>query len=126
MNWLKALASSALAMDACQVVKLGEREILLVKHGGEVFAVQSSCPHMGGHLKDGRITPDGHIVCPLHHSEFDLRTGEIIAWAPWPPGVGAAAGRHPGEEEATSLPDQGRRTAPSGWGWNSGRPRRVR
>jgi nitrite reductase/ring-hydroxylating ferredoxin subunit len=54
--------------------------------------VQSSCPHMGGRLKDGRITPDGHIVCPLHHSEFDLRTGEVIAWTPWPPGVGALLG----------------------------------
>jgi nitrite reductase/ring-hydroxylating ferredoxin subunit len=71
---------------------LGEQEILLVKHGGEIFAVQSRCTHMGGHLKDGRITADGHIVCPLHHSEFDLRTGEIIAWAPWPPGVGAVLG----------------------------------
>jgi nitrite reductase/ring-hydroxylating ferredoxin subunit len=92
MNWLKILMSDALADEACQVVKLAEREVLLVKHGGEVFAVQSACPHMGGHLKDGKITADGHIICPLHHSEFDLRTGEIIAWAPWPPGVGAVLG----------------------------------
>jgi nitrite reductase/ring-hydroxylating ferredoxin subunit len=92
MNWLKALTSDALADESCQVVKLGGRDVLLVRHAGEVFAMQSSCPHMGGHLKDGRITPEGHIVCPLHHSEFDLRTGEIVAWAPWPPGVGAVLG----------------------------------
>jgi nitrite reductase/ring-hydroxylating ferredoxin subunit len=92
MNWLKALMSDALVDEGCQVVKLVEHEILLVKHGGEVFAVQSTCPHLGGHLKDGKITPDGHIVCPLHHSEFDLRTGGIIAWAPWPPGVGPLLG----------------------------------
>jgi nitrite reductase/ring-hydroxylating ferredoxin subunit len=92
MNWLKALSAAALDEGACQVVKLGERQVLLVKHGGEVFAVQGSCPHLGGHLKDGRITADGHIVCPLHHSEFDLRTGDVIAWAPWPPGVGALLG----------------------------------
>jgi nitrite reductase/ring-hydroxylating ferredoxin subunit len=92
MSWLKALPFSALEDDACQVVKLGEHDVLLVKHAGEVFAVQKSCPHLGGHLKNGKITPDGHIICPLHHSEFDLRTGEIIAWAPWPPGVGPVLG----------------------------------
>ena len=92
MHWHKTLMSSALADESCQVVKLGELGVLLVKHRGEVFAMQSSCPHLGGHLKDGKVTPDGHIVCPLHHSEFDLRTGEIVAWAPWPPGVGPLLG----------------------------------
>jgi nitrite reductase/ring-hydroxylating ferredoxin subunit len=104
MNWVKGLLLNALADETCQVVKLGEREILLVKHGGEVFAIQSRCPHMGGHLKDGRLTPDGHIVCPLHHSEFDLRTGEVIAWAPWPPGVGAVLGAIRERKPLTSFP----------------------
>ena len=74
------------------MLTIAGHEVLLVRHRGEVFAVESRCPHMGGNLKDGRITDDGHIVCPLHHSEFDLRTGEVLAWAPWPPGVGAVLG----------------------------------
>ncbi|MGD8996619.1 MAG: nitrite reductase (NAD(P)H) small subunit, partial [Anaerolineae bacterium] len=34
----------------------------------------------------------GLIVCPRHHSVFDLETGAVQEWAPWPPVVGRALG----------------------------------
>ncbi|KAJ3342219.1 cyclin-dependent protein kinase [Gonapodya sp. JEL0774] len=49
--------------------------------GVDVFAVQASCPHMGGPLELGDIeelkTTDGRpaIRCPLHSYDFDLVTG---------------------------------------------------
>jgi nitrite reductase/ring-hydroxylating ferredoxin subunit len=92
MNWTRVAAENELAEGVRQVVKVEGHSILVLRHGGEIFAIQAYCPHLGGHLKDGRLTGDGHIICPLHHSEFDLRTGEIIHWAPWPPGVGPVLG----------------------------------
>ena len=45
---------------------------------GEVFATQPRCPHKGGPLADG-LLGGTLLVCPLHDTTFDLRTGESIA-----------------------------------------------
>lgn len=41
----------------------------------EVFATQSRCPHKEGPLADG-LLGGTLLVCPLHETTFDLRTGE--------------------------------------------------
>jgi nitrite reductase/ring-hydroxylating ferredoxin subunit len=43
-------------------------------------------------LELGRLTDDCGIVCPWHRSGFDLATGDVKAWAPWPPGLGVVLG----------------------------------
>jgi nitrite reductase (NADH) small subunit len=44
---------------------------------GELFATQATCPHRGGPLADG-ILGAAKLVCPLHSSTFDLRTGQAV------------------------------------------------
>ena len=42
--------------------------------GGEVYAIDDTCPHQRASLSDGWL--EGCAVeCPLHASRFDLRTG---------------------------------------------------
>lgn len=52
----------------------------------------SRCPHMGANMQNGEVTAEGAIVCPRHHSVFDLTTGAVEDWVPWPPVVGRALG----------------------------------
>jgi nitrite reductase/ring-hydroxylating ferredoxin subunit len=73
-------------------VKTANQSILLLNHGGEIYAVNNFCPHMRAPLLKGKITEDGAIICPWHRSAFDLKSGDVKDWSPWPPGIGKALG----------------------------------
>ena len=43
------------------------------------FAVfDDRCPHRGGSLADGCLV-DGTVQCPWHGSQFEVRTGRVVA-----------------------------------------------
>ncbi|MGK7909336.1 MAG: Rieske (2Fe-2S) protein [Synechococcus sp.] len=92
MRWVKVLEQGALSEGMRHVVKVGKLSVLLLQEKGEILAMDSICPHMRGPMQKGELTADGGIVCPWHRSVFDIRTGDVKQWCPWPPGVGKALG----------------------------------
>ena len=56
------------------VVHGRHRPILLVYEGGQVFALDNRCPHMGFPLERGSID-DGILTCHWHHARFELTSG---------------------------------------------------
>jgi nitrite reductase/ring-hydroxylating ferredoxin subunit len=87
MAWTKILEANALPLGAREVIKVGNKNILVLNHENQLYAVENSCPHLKLPMKSGKIK-DGAIVCSFHRSAFDLSTGEVKTWCPWPPGVG--------------------------------------
>jgi nitrite reductase/ring-hydroxylating ferredoxin subunit len=60
---------------ATLVGHVGDQDVLLVRSGSEIFAIDAHCSHYHGPLAEGVV--DGESVrCPWHHACFDLRTGE--------------------------------------------------
>lgn len=52
--------------------------VMLVRRGGEVFALAEKCAHQGGPLSEGDIRENNTVVCPWHGSEFKLWSGEVV------------------------------------------------
>ena len=69
---LTELADSGMLVGHC-----GGEEVLLIRHGDEIFAVGAQCSHYHGPLADGLVV-NGAVRCPWHHAAFDLRTGEAV------------------------------------------------
>jgi apoptosis-inducing factor 3 len=54
---------------------VGEQDVLLVRSGDELFAIEAHCSHHHGPLAEGLVVGDS-IRCPWHHACFNLRNGE--------------------------------------------------
>lgn len=79
---------------ACTLADLPDRQmrcfrienlnVLLVRDGDQVHAVQNRCGHMAAALHLGEYT-DGIVVCPLHGAAFVVATGAVEWNAILPP-----------------------------------------
>ena len=66
-----------LVEGSISAVDVSGEHILLSKIGGEVFAVAGTCTHEDADLGQGFVLEE-RVVCPLHLSQFDLRTGDAV------------------------------------------------
>ena len=76
LRFLKALELSKLPPGSMAGVELDGRPILLSNIGGSVYAVDGICTHEESPLSRGFMIEE-RVVCKLHLSQFDLRTGEV-------------------------------------------------
>lgn len=92
MPLTKVLSIIEVPENARKVVDVGEYKVLVIHTGGKFFAVDNHCPHMKLPLKNGKLTDDHALVCPFHRSAFDLASGDVKEWSPWPPVFSKALG----------------------------------
>jgi nitrite reductase/ring-hydroxylating ferredoxin subunit len=80
-----------------KLVKANGKEVVLCNVDGDYYVVDRRCGHMNAPLNMGTL--DGYILtCPLHHMQFDVRTGEII-------GIPVPHYEPPGAEKQTAAID---------------------
>ena len=73
-EFVKVAKVSAVSPGTTRVVEVGDRRLLLVNVGGEIYALASQCPHQDGPLAQGTLWGNT-IECPWHHYLYDVRTG---------------------------------------------------
>ncbi len=75
----RTVAAASLVPEGCGFpVKFGDYRIALVRHEGEVFALDELCPHADASIAMGPVG-NGCIACPWHYAEFDLKTGQVLS-----------------------------------------------
>jgi nitrite reductase/ring-hydroxylating ferredoxin subunit len=63
------------------------QKIVLYHLSDGFFATQPSCTHVFAPLARGKLIADCQVQCPIHRARFDIRTGKVVDWANFPPGV---------------------------------------
>lgn len=67
--------------------RVGGESVVVYNLADGFHATGASCSHVFGPLARGKILDGERIQCPLHRAEFDIKTGEAVKWACFPPGV---------------------------------------
>lgn len=80
-------STSELAVGEMKAFKVADEKIVLYHLDDGFYATQSSCTHVFANLAKGKILDNCKVQCPLHRARFDIRTGEVVDWANFPPGV---------------------------------------
>jgi nitrite reductase/ring-hydroxylating ferredoxin subunit len=75
-RFVKVARKSELPENDGTYVEVQGHRIALFNLGGEIYAIDSTCTHMGGPLSEGRVKGD-EVECPWHGSHFDIRTGKV-------------------------------------------------
>jgi nitrite reductase/ring-hydroxylating ferredoxin subunit/uncharacterized membrane protein len=76
-DFVPVLSDSELESNKPTKVDAEGRSVMLVKQGGQVFALDDTCVHAGCSLSGGSIEGSS-IVCPCHGSQYELASGAVI------------------------------------------------
>jgi len=76
-QWTPVLADTELADGELCRADAGGVPVLLYRTDGTVYALASTCTHMGGPLQEGTIS-DGCVTCPWPGSTFRFADGSIM------------------------------------------------
>lgn len=74
-GFVPSIKESEISEGHMKAVRVKGKPVLLVRQGGEVFAVSNLCPHMGCSFEQG-ILRDYLVMCPCHGWKFDVRNGQ--------------------------------------------------
>lgn len=87
MTWHTVCRSDELAVGEMKAFTVDKHKIVLYHLSDGFFATQASCTHTFAPLARGKLLEDCKVQCPLHRARFDIRTGAVLDWANFPPGI---------------------------------------
>jgi 3-phenylpropionate/trans-cinnamate dioxygenase ferredoxin subunit len=76
-RWVEAVPVAAIEEEDLVRFDHDGRTYVLVRTGGQVYALDGLCTHEAAHLADGLV--NGHVLeCPKHSGRFDVRNGRAL------------------------------------------------
>jgi 3-phenylpropionate/trans-cinnamate dioxygenase ferredoxin subunit len=76
-RYVAAVKLSSLQEGSMVAADVEGNHILISMIGGQVYAVSGVCTHQETDLANGFVIEE-RVVCPLHLSQFDMRTGQVL------------------------------------------------
>ena len=67
---------SEIGDQSAKCVEVEGKRIALFNLGGEFYAIDDACTHVGGSLSEGSIEGE-EVQYPLHGARFKIKSGEV-------------------------------------------------
>lgn len=78
-DYIETIAADRVKEDEITTVAVENRKVLLTRHKGQLYAIDSLCPHAAADLSRGSLR-SWQLCCHEHDYCFDIRSGRIV----WP------------------------------------------
>ena len=75
-DYVKACNLSDIPPGAIVPIDIGDAHMMIVNTDGALYAVSRICTHETADLSTGFLMGT-EVICPLHLSRFDLKTGAV-------------------------------------------------
>lgn len=75
-DWTPTVTEGELAAGRPVCARAGDVNVLIVRDGDGIHALDDRCTHRGGPLHEGEVA-DGCVTCPWHGSRFRLTDGSV-------------------------------------------------
>jgi nitrite reductase/ring-hydroxylating ferredoxin subunit len=82
-----ACRSEEVGVGQMKAFTVSGQKVVLYHLTDGFFATQSNCSHIFAPLVRGKLLEDRNVQCPFHRARFDIRTGKVVDWANFPPGI---------------------------------------
>lgn len=66
---------------------VGKESVIIYHLEDGFYATQRYCSHTFAPLDGGKLVEGCQIQCPFHRARFDVRSGAVVQWANFPPGI---------------------------------------
>jgi len=78
LSFFKVAEISEIPVGKMKMVKIKDKELLIVNVNGNFYAITNPYTHKGGDLSKGSLV-DKVVTCPVHGSKFDVTTGKSLS-----------------------------------------------
>lgn len=79
MAFVSLLSSSEVLEGELKVIPTKHMNLIVTRFLGKVYAFEDACSHDGEEISCGKL--EGSVItCPRHFAQFDIRTGEVLAF----------------------------------------------
>lgn len=76
-EFTRTIADAELREGDKRRVMVGDAQVVVLRHEGQICALAERCAHQGGPLSEGDLH-DGTITCPWHGSTFRVDDGSLV------------------------------------------------
>jgi len=80
-------SAKELPVGSMKAFVAGSTKVVVYHLDDGYYATQAACTHVFAPLAKGKILDGCEVRCPFHRARFNIRTGQVVEWANFPPGV---------------------------------------